>query len=426
MTIREPINWPTTLETTIDSLAQGGAGVGRWDERPVFVAGALPGERVQAQLSERRDGWARGAMIELLGEPAPQRITPPCPVFGICGGCDWQYHHIEAQRDGKTAIVAEQLRHVGRQTDLAVLPTAGAAQWAYRSVANFHIAGNNIGFYGAGGRDVVDIEACPLLNKKLNTALGRLRPLLPLPGLRDVTLRVSTTTGAIHAYLEGWPDAGWKTWAKTWQATDKSITGISSATGTGWMMLAGVPYIEEKMGDISLRISPTSFFQANVERARAVLTELESRLTLTPNSRLLDAYCGVGTFILPLAGRVKHVWGIEEQAHAIADARSSAKKHNISNTTFIPGKVEDVLPTLKQPMDVVLLDPPRRGVEAKAMTALLKNRPAQIAYISCHPGTLARDVRLLAEGGYTVRSAQPFDFFPQSSHIESLVILDRE
>ncbi|HYF66139.1 MAG TPA: 23S rRNA (uracil(1939)-C(5))-methyltransferase RlmD [Herpetosiphonaceae bacterium] len=423
MTAKPSTTWPASVDVAIESLAQGGAGVGRVDGRPVFVEGALPTELVRATLNERRDGWARGSVIDLLGPAAPERIMPPCPVFGTCGGCDWQYHHIESQRAGKAAILAEQIRHVGRQEGVAVAPTAGGEPWAYRSVATFHVAEGKIGFYAAGGREVVDLEACPLLEPRLNAALDGLRELLPLAGLRDVTLRLSTATGAIHAHLEGWPDATWRTWARNWQAEDPAISGISSATRNGWLMLVGSPYIEERVGDLRLRISPTSFFQANVERARAVLADLESRLDLTPQSRLLDAYCGVGTFVLPLAGRVAQAWGIEEHPHAIADARWSARQHGIANANLLPGKVEEVLPTIKGQLDAVILDPPRRGVEPAAIKALLRQRPAQIAYVSCHPGTLARDVRLLVDGGYAIRSAQPFDFFPQSSHIESLVIL---
>jgi 23S rRNA (uracil1939-C5)-methyltransferase len=425
MTERPTTSWPAAVDVNIESLAQGGAGVGRFEGRPVFVEGALPGELISAQLNERRDGWARGTMIDLLGAAAPERIMPPCPVFGTCGGCDWQYHHIDSQRAGKAAILSEQIRHVGRQEDIPVAPTAGGEPWAYRSVAAFHVAGEQIGFYAAGGRDVVNLDACPLLDPRLNAALDELRPLLPLSGLRDVTLRLSTTTGAVHAHLEGWPDASWRTWARRWQADDPNISGISSSTRNGWLMLVGSPHLEERVGDITLRISPTSFFQANVERARAVLADLSARLDLTPQSRLLDAYCGVGTFVLPLAGRVAQAWGIEEHPHAIGDARWSARQHGIANVNLLPGKVESVLPTIKGPLDAVILDPPRRGVEPAAIKALLRHRPAQIAYVSCHPGTLARDLRLLVDGGYAIRSAQPFDFFPQSSHIESLVILAR-
>jgi len=391
----------------------------------VFVAGALPGEHVRAKLVERRDGWARGALVEQLGPPAGARITPPCPVFGTCGGCDWQYHSDASQRTSKAAILEEQLRHVGRLADVAVLPTAAAAAWAYRTTARFHVAGTAIGFYAHGGREVVDLEACPLLDARINTTLGRLRQLLPLEGLRDVTLRVSSTTGQVHALLDGWGDAEWRPWARSWQIADPTISGISSATRNGWMMLAGSPYLEEAMGGVQLRVSPTSFFQANVERARAVLAELQSRLTLTPATRLLDAFCGVGTFLLPLAQQVGQAWGIEEHPAAIGDAEASAKAQAIANVTLLTGKVENLIGDIAAPLDVVLLDPPRRGIEPAALKALLRRPPAQIAYISCHPGTLARDVRALVAGGYSLQMAQPFDFFPQSSHIESLVILQR-
>jgi 23S rRNA (uracil1939-C5)-methyltransferase len=419
--------WPSSdgppLEVEIESLAQGGAGVSHWEGRPVFVNGALPGERVQARLVERRDGWARGELVALLGDPAPERIVPPCPVFATCGGCDWQHHTIDSQRAAKQTILAEQHEHVGRLAGLNVMETAGAAAWRYRTTARFHIDGETIGFYAAGGRQVVDLAECPLLDDRLNAALGHVRALLPLVGLQDLVLRLSTSTGQIHAHIEGRGAAEWRPWARSLKAADPAISGVSSATRSGWLMLAGTPWISEMIGGVELRISPTSFFQANVERARAVLAVLENWLELRPDTSLLDAFCGVGTFLLPLAQRVGEAVGMEAHQAAITDAEFSAKALGLTNTTLHVGAVEDSLAKLNRRFDCVILDPPRRGLEAAAVKALLRNKPRQIAYVSCHPGTLARDVRAFTAAGYTVEQAQPFDFFPQSSHIESLVLL---
>ncbi|HEY1012877.1 MAG TPA: 23S rRNA (uracil(1939)-C(5))-methyltransferase RlmD, partial [Herpetosiphonaceae bacterium] len=343
-----------------------------------------------------------------------------------CGGCDWQHLRLADQRAAKQAILGEQLTHMGRQERVPLLPTAGAEAWGYRSTARLHIAGELMGFYAAGGRKIVPLEQCPLLDPALNEAIAALRGLLPIPGLREATIRASTTTGRLHALLDGQGGPAWGQLARDWRAAVPALSGVSAVARNGWRMLAGAPYLEERMGDVLLRVSPTSFFQANVERARAVLAELERLLALTPEAALLDAFCGVGTFVLPLGRRVSRAWGIEENPAAIADAQASASAHSIANVTLIAGKVEDQIGELAGRIDIAVLDPPRRGCEESTLAALLRMAPRQIAYVSCHPGTLARDIRALSAGGYGVRSAQPFDFFPQTAHIESLVLMERE
>lgn len=412
------------LELTIESLAQGGAGVGRWQDRTVFVAGALPREHVRVNILEWRDTWARGVMTDLLSEPAPERITPPCPVFDRCGGCDWQYHTIASQRTAKGVILAEQLRHVGRIDAVPLQPTDGDHAWQYRQTARFHVNGRKLGFYAANSRSIVNFEQCPVVDEAINRVLPVIRELLPLHGLDDIMLRHSTTTNTVHVHLDGVGSAAWRPWAQRLIKHD-GIGGVTSGTRNGWLTLAGEQYQHETIGDVRLRISPTSFFQANVERARAVHELLLDLLDLQPHTRLLDAFCGVGTFVLPLAKFVGQAHGIEEHPAAIKDAHASAKTHGISNVTFTTGKVEQILPKLDQQFDVVLLDPPRRGLERAATDAILRSQPATIAYVSCHPGTLARDVRLFHEGGYTVTYAQAHDFFPQSSHVESVVVVKK-
>ena len=417
------MNWPEEIELTIDGLAQGGAGVGRWDGRPVFVQGALPGETVRVQLHERREAWARGSMRELLFAPAAERTSPPCPVYGVCGGCDWQHLALSGQRAAKQTILHEQLTHVGRYAAATVEPTAARAAWHYRSSARFHVADRQIGFYAAGSRRIVAFDACPLLSDQLNVALTTMRAHLPLAGLKQVTVRLSTTTNKLHILLSGQGSQAWSSWARKLHTALPTISGISAEQGASWRMLAGAPYLYEELGGIQLRISPTSFFQANVERAAALLQSLEQQLDWSSVSTMLDGFCGVGTFVLPLAARVKQAWGIEEHPAAIKDARASAEAAAITNISWYTGRMEDVLPTLSIRPDLVLLDPPRRGCAPATLQALLEQRPQQIAYVSCHPGTLSRDIRVLSEAGYQLKQAQPYDFFPQTSHIESLTLL---
>ncbi|HEU4321927.1 MAG TPA: 23S rRNA (uracil(1939)-C(5))-methyltransferase RlmD [Roseiflexaceae bacterium] len=410
--------WPDTVELTIDSMAQGGEGVGRWEGRVVFAGGGLPGEQVRVALTERHESYARGEVKNVL-KAAPERIEPRVP------GADqmpWQHIAYRAQLRFKRQILAEQLSKIGGLGDLPVDETVPAAQpWNYRSSARLHIEGGVLGYHIAGTREVRPFTDDPLLQPVLNRALKELRDVLNVRSrASEVLVRASEAHGYVVAELRGGGDLG--PLVKRWRNAFPPLAGVVLPDGEA----VGSARLHEEVGGVVFSLQPGSFFQVNVAAAEALLGLVREGLELRGGERLLDLYCGVGTFTLPLAaGGAAEVFGVEEFPGAVADAEESARANSIANVQFLEGRVEQMLARLSGPFDAAVLDPPRRGCHPRAVEELLRLRPARIVYVSCQPATLSRDLKMLVEGGYTPLRARPVDLFPQTAHIESVITLAR-
>jgi 23S rRNA (uracil1939-C5)-methyltransferase len=431
------MDWPLTVELTLDGIAQGGEGVGRWQERVVFARGGLPGERVQVRLRERREAYARGDVVEIF-EASADRVEPRLP------GADhmpWQHIAYPAQLRFKRQILADQLAKIGGFHDLPVAETLAAARpWGYRNSARFHSVGGQIGYYAAESHDLQVIEADPLLLPVLNDALAALRAVVRAgaPAPAEVILRASEAYGyALAALLRPERTEGrgsdaesardLRELAMRWRMRCPALAGVTLPSSAGQPPVAlGADHLIEELGGIAFHLRPTTFFQVNGSAADALLLLVRAALELDGSGRLLDLYCGAGAFALPLAGLASEVLGVEEYAGAVEDGRTTAAANEVDNVRFEIGRVEAVLRELEGPFVAVVLDPPRRGCHPLAIQELLRLAPARMVYVACHPATLARDLKLLAAGGYQVASVQPVDLFPQTAHIESVVVLVRE
>ncbi len=417
------MDWPATLELTLDGIAQGGEGVGRWQERVVFARGGLPGERVQVRLRERRDAYARGDVIELL-EASLDRIEPRLP------GADhmpWQHIAYPAQLRFKRQILADQLAKIGGLTDPPVAETLAALRpWGYRNSARFHGVGGRIGYYAADSHDLQEIESDPLLLPVLNDTLAALRGVVragaPVPA--EVILRASEAYGYVLAALRGYDAesiSDLSQLAMRWRMRCPMLAGVTLPSQPPAAL--GADHLIEELGGIAFHLRPATFFQINSAAAETLLDLVRVGLELRGGERLLDLYCGAGAFALPLAARVAEVVGIEEYAGAIEDGHTTAEANGITNVRLEIGRVEQALGQLDGTFEAAVLDPPRRGCHPQALDQLLRLAPARIVYISCQPATLARDLKLLVAGGYRVVSVQPVDLFPQTAHIESVCVL---
>jgi 23S rRNA (uracil1939-C5)-methyltransferase len=416
------LDWPATLELTLDGIAQGGEGVGRWRERVVFAGGGLPQERVLVRLRERHEAYARGEVIEVL-EASPDRVPPRLP------GADhmpWQHIAYPAQLRFKRQILSEQLAKIGGLADLAVRETLPAPRpWGYRNSARFHADGQRIGYYAAESHQLQEIESDPLLLPVLNEALAALRGAIGFgePAPAEVLLRASEAYGYALAALRGPGDL--RGLATRWRMRCPALAGVAlPATGQPAIALGAGDLIEE-LGGIAFQLRPTTFFQVNTAAAEALLGLVRAALDLRGSERLIDLYCGAGAFTLPLAAAAAEVIGIEEYAGAVEDGRTTAAANGVANARFELGRVELTLGRLEGRFDAAVLDPPRRGCHPHALEHLLRLAPARIVYVSCQPATLARDLKLLAAGGYRVVNVQPVDLFPQTAHIESVCLLMR-
>lgn len=422
------MQWPDELELELTSIAQGGDAVGRHDGRAVFASGGLPGELVRVRLYDRQATFARGGVTTVL-RAVPERCTSTCPLEQRCGAADWRWIDHAAQRRFKADILREQLQHLAG-LEATVLADESAASSAdsplmpggYRTTAALHVAGAQIGYYMPGSRRVADVPTCCLHHPLINGALQALQPLLSQVSLRGVTVRCSPSTGQVIAALDG--RGALHELAQQWRRAYPALVGVTHAQTR--RLLDGQDWIERHGGGVRFHLSASSFFQINEQQIERLVARVRALLEPQPTTRLLDVYCGVGLFALALAREVDSVVGVEEWEPAIADARRSARLNGIGNVTFQAGAAERLLSRLDGSFDRVVLDPPRRGCAPEVIDALVQRRPERLVYVSCHPGTLARDCKLLAASGYRITSAEVIDMFPHTHHVESIVRLERD
>lgn len=388
--------------------------MGRHEGKVVFVPYALPGEEVEVEVVKERKDYIQARLLGVL-YPSPDRAEPPCPYFGICGGCQWQHISYRAQLAFKESILWSQLKRLGGIPDPPVRQALGMEEpWHYRNHLQFHIAEEGaLGFMAAGSRRVIPIEECHLPHPLMEDILASLN--LEWPGLKCLSARVGANTGEGMLIFETWDDEPFEL------EVDIPVSCVFLLSDGRSATLIGNEHIHERLAGRIYRISAGSFFQVNTEQAEELVRQVAVCLAPEGEEVLLDAYCGVGVFGLSLSGQVGRVIGVEENPTALADARINAA--DVENVEFIEGKVEEMLPALEQHVDLAVIDPPRTGC---APEAFIKLAPKKIAYVSCDPATLARDVRVFCAAGYELLEVQPIDLFPQTYHIESVSLLVRK
>jgi 23S rRNA (uracil1939-C5)-methyltransferase len=443
-----------TLELSIDDLAFGGEGVGRADGYVVFVRGGLPGDRLRVRLTEARGRFGRGTIEEIL-VGSPDRVEPPCPYFGQCGGCRLQHLAYPAQLAFKEKQVRDCLERLGGVGDFELRPILpAAAPYGYRNKMEFTIAGTPpaIGLHVFERYDVVlDIERCLLQSDTMNTLLDEFRrqvgaralsvwdPRTERGLLRFVMMREGRNTGeAMVNIVAAAPDVEalapvadalrGRAPATASVVLNVNAKKASVAVGSEEHLLWGREHITESLSGVAFQVSANSFFQTNTVQAERLFAVVEAACALDGTETLLDLYSGTGAISLLLARRVRAVYGIEVAAAAVADAIRNARANGIDNCTFLAGEVRHVLPDLVRQgvrASVVVADPPRAGFHPKALSALAALAPERIVYVSCNPSTLARDVGDLVRQGYRLEWVQPVDMFPQTPHIEAVARLRR-
>jgi 23S rRNA (uracil1939-C5)-methyltransferase len=400
MPMGETLPTPRTLRTVplhLEDMAYQGAAIGREDGRIVFAEYGIPGEDVLVAIEKDRKDHSLGRVIEVR-TASPERVDPPCPYFGICGGCQWQHIRYEYQLVLKQAVVRQQLRRIGKFDDPPVLPTVPSPQpYGYRNHARFSVDGKgNLGYISRPGHGYrfLRIDRCLIMHPAINEVLRRLQERAHVK--HQLMVRYGVNTGELLVH----PDVS---------AIDPTIP-------------SGQPAYHESLLGHRFRISASSFFQTNTAVAERLIQLVLERIAPTGNEVVVDAYAGVGTFAAFLAPRVARVIGIEESPSAVSDAQVNLDPFD--NVEYVQAKVEHVLGKLAVRPDVVILDPPRVGCAPEALTGVLMLRPARLIYVSCDPATLARDLRKLVDGGYRLLDVTPLDMFPQTYHIESVATLE--
>jgi 23S rRNA (uracil1939-C5)-methyltransferase len=400
------------IETvTLEKYSYGGECFGRLeDQRAVFVPFTLPGERVRIQLIEEKKGYARGKLLEVL-EASPDRIEPRCPHFTQCGGCHYQNIPYETQVQIKTEILRDQLVRIGKLVDPMVKPAIASQDWwHYRNHVQFHLTPEGkLGFQASRSHEVIPIQVCYLPEKPIDEIWRRL-DMEAIPGLERLSLRLGIDED-ILLILES------SNLETVDLEVDLPISVVHSSPG-GPIVLAGDDHILGKVASRVFRVSAESFFQVNTQMATAMVNHILENLSIPENATLIDAYCGVGLFSAFLAPGVQQLIGIETSASACEDY--VANLDEFENVALYEAQVRNVLPTLEIRPDILIVDPPRAGLDPTTMDSVLSLGVKDIVYVSCDPATLARDARRLCGGGYQLKQVTPFDLFPQTYHIESL------
>jgi 23S rRNA (uracil1939-C5)-methyltransferase len=417
------------LTIELEKLTYGGDALGRLpDGRAVFVPFALPGERVRVRVTEEKRGHVRAELVEVL-VASPERVAPKCKHYfsplsaaagggertGVgCGGCHYQHLSYESQLAAKEEILRDQLRRIGKIEDPPVrAAVASPRQWNYRNHIQFHARRDGkLAFVAVDGRSLLPVSECHLPEPELNAIWPGLQ-FEPGLGLERVSLRLGVDR-EVMLMLES-PEP-----PELEIEADLSVVHLLEDEA---VVMAGDGYLTMEVNGRSFRVSAGAFFQVNTLMAGKMVAHLLERLPVTPQSTLLDVYCGVGLFSAFFAGRVGRLVGIEVSPAACEDF--AANLDEFDNVELYQAPAEVVLPCLDFQPDCVLLDPPRAGLEKSVLDALLARGPARIAYVSCDPSTLGRDAGRLIAGGYRLVEVTPFDLFPQTYHIESISLFER-
>lgn len=384
-----------TLEVDIERLLPGGVGLAHAEGLTVFVSLAAPGDKLRVQIDRLRGKGAFASVLEVI-KPSPVRVVPPCPYFGRCGGCDFQQLDYKTQLQVKVEIIRDCFHRIANIPDIPeILIHPSPEQWQYRARANwqFDAQTRHLGYFEAGSHRVCDVEVCAVLSPDLQHTLEDLRALIRSDSLPAAFKNVEAVAGDEDVSLSpGW--AGFET---------KSVG--------------------RRVGDETYYFNADAFFQVNCKLVAPLVHEATRDVR---GALAIDLYCGMGLFTLPLARNFERVLGVESNPTAARFAQLNLQNAQLKNARIITARVGDWLDGQVRESDAVgflLLDPPRAGAENSVIKGILAKRPRRISYVSCDPATLARDLKKLLGGGYSLDSVAAFDMFPQTHHVETVVRL---
>ncbi|NOZ26302.1 MAG: class I SAM-dependent RNA methyltransferase [Nitrospirae bacterium] len=381
------------------------------DDGVIFLRGALPGEVVEAEVVEKKRDYSVAAVMEVL-EPSPDRVGPACPVFGICGGCHYQYIAYERQVRMKEEIVLDCIERIGK-TDASLAPSLVSSPWHYRKRAQFKVSPDGkTGFYRRQSNDVVEFDECLLLSPEINDFLGRIRAAGVPRGVKEIHVQ---SGDVLLVSVKG---DTFDTAAVTEVLRSSGASGVVFEDGTS----VGAGRICLDLNGYHYMVSERSFFQVNWELNRELVSVVSAFADAIRPARVIDLYCGAGNFSIPLSPFVSEISAVEENPHAFRDARENTKLNRTGNVRVVNKSAEEFDPG--GGADMIVLDPPRAGLTKRVVERVKAASPVWIVYISCNPSTFARDVERL-KGSYALDSVRVVDMFPQTYHIEVLGILKR-
>ena len=441
-------------ETVITDYTTEGQGIAHVEGCAVFIPNAIAGEKVKVRIEVAKKTWAAGKIVEIL-EKSPHRRNRECPVAKLCGGCDfWHMDYAEESRL-KADRVKTCLNRIGGESLETVDILAAPTCYGYRNKAQYPVAAKKgrayAGFFKAGTHDVVENQRCLILPEETDGVKAAVMDYVNQfrvsvydetehKGLlRHIYVRRGAVSGQVLVCLV----INGRSIPKAHELIGrlKKIPGFTTLVlsvntkkgnavlGDEFLTLYGEGFIEDTLCGLNFRLSPRSFYQVNHHQAQRLYEAAIAQAEITKEDTVLDLYCGVGTITLAMASAAGKVIGVEVIPQAVEDARDNAKRNGIENAEFFCGDAGQAALELERKgvkADVVVVDPPRKGLNADTIEALARFAPRRIVYVSCDPATLARDVALLKQRGYVLKNALAADLFPRCSHVETVVLLSRE
>ncbi len=442
------------VRLTVDGLGSDAQGVGRHNGQVVFAPGVLPGEDIDALIVKPMKDYAFGRLLTIHA-PSPDRVQPPCPVYGPCGGCACQHMTYEASLRFKQAQVENCLARIGGINVPVAFPLGQTNPWRYRNKTTMPVTELQgqpaAGFYARRSHRVVPVSDCLLSDKGSNqvvqTALAWMRTY-------NIQAYDETTHKGLVRHIMARSNHRQEIMAVLVTANNavpaldnlvimlrENVPGLVSVCisvqdkpgnvilGDSYEVLWGEPLLEQSIGGLTFLLSPLSFFQVNTQQAEVLYQHAIAMAAPSRQDLVADLYSGAGTITLLLAQRARHVYGIELSPDATRDAKENAARNGIRNVTFLCDRAEAALPKLVADgfrPDIVVLDPPRKGAEQDVLQAIAQAAPRRIVYISCNPATQARDAKILDAMGYAPTACQPVDLFCQTADVENILLFERE
>ncbi len=447
--MRLPVAKNQELEMLVDGVTMEGVGIGRVDGFAVFVPGALAGERVRLHIIKVTASYAVGKLLEVV-TPSSHRVVPLCPVYEKCGGCALGHVSYAQELRIKQEQVLSALTRLGGLSEVPIRPILGMDQpERYRNKGAFPYGmtdkGPAFGFYAPRSHRLVPVADCLIEQKQVCDAVNAVKkwaeryavePYDERTGkgcLRHAVARVTTSGELMTVVVTRGELAHRKELVEDlffadsvyWNRNDKNTNVIF---GDRFTLLSGKPTLRETLCGLAFEVSPRSFLQVNPVQTEKLYGAALALLAPQPNETVADVYCGIGTISLLLAQKAGQVIGIEVVPEAVENAKENAARNGIQNASFLCAPAEAALPQLVadgQTIDCLTVDPPRKGCDPQVIEAILASGARRLVYVSCNPATLARDVKLLVAGGFTVQAVQPVDMFPRCGHVETVALLSR-
>lgn len=442
-----------TLVVKVDKMVNEGLGLAQLGTGiRVFIPFAVKDDVIEIRIVEKKKDYWVGVIKKVI-TPSPMRTKPHCKYFGFCGGCQWQMVDYKFQPQLKRELVLDSLRHIGGINEVAVLDTTPSPRpFHYRNKVHFPLKRLSpkeviMGFYKMNSHYIIDVEKCPLHLKQYDQIFWKAKDYIGRRGLsiydekthqgiiRNFTIRGSDRTKESLIVLVTRDKYLSRNTAQEMLGFDSTVVGImenvnpkkgNAIFGETSFIRAGTEYYHEKIKNYTFIVSGTSFFQVNTDIAEKMVENLEALLlNIGEVDVIVDAYSGVGLFSIPSAKFAKKVISLEISSTATRDALKNIRINSKTNIELIEGDANEIIESVEK-ANVIILDPPRKGISENVVKYLFDKKPEHILYFSCNPATLARDIKRILQAGYVIEFVKPFDMFPQTFHVETLTYLKKK